>query len=115
MIFPIYSALDNIDDSCVETALNLGCSIARTFWRVIIPMSINGLKTGCLLVGTATLAEFVIPELLGGPDAITFGRVLWTEFFNNLDWPMTCALSISMITVFMLAMFLFRDRDEEQE
>jgi putrescine transport system permease protein len=115
MIFPIYSALDKVDRSCIESAWNLGCSISRTFWTLIVPISINGLKTGCLMVGTASLAEFVIPELLGGAGSVTFGRILWTEFFNNLDWPMTCALSIAMISVFVIPLFLCKDREIEGE
>jgi putrescine transport system permease protein len=114
MIFPIYSALEKIDKSCVESAWNLGCSISRTFWTLILPVSSSGLKAGCLLVGTASLAEFVIPELLGGSDSLTFGRVLWMEFFNNLDWPMTCALSISIIALFVIPLFICRDRERER-
>ncbi|MDR1034982.1 MAG: putrescine ABC transporter permease PotH [Holosporales bacterium] len=114
MILPIYASLEKIDKSCVESAWNLGCGIYKTFWTLIIPMSISGLKTGCLLVGTASLAEFVIPELLGGPDSLTFGRVLWTEFFTNLDWPMTCSLSVSMIVVFSAFFLLCKEEKIRQ-
>jgi putrescine transport system permease protein len=114
MIFPIYSALDRIDKSCVETAWNLGCRISRTFWTLIVPMSMSGLKAGCLLVGTASVTEFVVPELLGGSDSITFGRVLWIEFFNNLDWPMTCAVSISIITVFLIPLIIRKSSERER-
>ncbi|MDR1476286.1 MAG: ABC transporter permease subunit [Holosporales bacterium] len=107
MILPIYAVLEKIDRSCVESSWDLGCKVTRTFWRLTVPLSKDGLKNGCILVSTASLAEFVVPELVGGASTITFGRVLWTEFFNNLDWPMTCAISIVMMSMVMFPSFLF--------
>ena len=42
------------------------------------------------------IQEQAIPELLGGPDTPMIGRVLWTEFFSNRDWPVAAALSVSL-------------------
>ncbi len=102
MIFPIYSILEKYDKSYVEAAHDLGCTPFKTLWKVTIPLCKGGIITGCILVFATTIGEFSIPELLGSSDTLMFGRILWTEFFNNLDWPMTCAISIIMM-IFIIA------------
>lgn len=110
MIFPVYAVLEKLDKSYIEAAYDLGSHPAKAFWRITVPLSRHGILTGCVLVFATSLGEFVIPELLGGPDSITFGRVLWTEFFTNLDWPMACALSIIMMLFIVVPVFIFQKK-----
>ncbi|STH11873.1 putrescine ABC transporter membrane protein [Escherichia coli] len=83
MVLPIYTALIRIDYSLVEAALDLGARPLKTFFTVIVPLTKGGIIAGSMLVFIPAVGEFVIPELLGGPDSIMIGRVLWQEFFNN--------------------------------
>ena len=39
------------------------------------------------------------PDLLGGPDSLMIGRLLWTEFFNNADWPVASAMAVIMLVI----------------
>lgn len=110
MVFPVYAVLEKVDKSYIEAAYNLGCRPTKTFWKITIPLSKSGIATGAILVFSASIGEFVIPELLGGADAVTFGRVLWTEFFSNLDWTMACTLSIVMMCFIILPIFIFQKR-----
>ncbi|SUH38462.1 putrescine transporter permease PotH [Salmonella enterica subsp. enterica] len=55
-----------------------------------------------MLVFIPAVGEFVIPELLGGPDSIMIGRVLWQEFFNNRDWPVASAVAIIMLLLLIV-------------
>ena len=110
MIFPIYAVLEKVDKSYIESAYDLGCHPTKAFWTITIPLSKPGILTGAILVFATSTGEFVIPELLGGADTITFGRVLWNEFFTNLDWPMACALSISMMFFVILPVFIFQKK-----
>ena len=59
----------------------------------------GGIIAGCMLVFIPAVGEFVIPALLGGPDSLMIGRVLWEEFFNNRDWPIASAVAIAMLLV----------------
>jgi putrescine transport system permease protein len=54
--------------------------------------------------------EFVIPSLLGGPDALMIGRVLWDEFFGNRDWPVAAAVAIVLTVVLVLPMLVLQAR-----
>ena len=96
MVLPLYASLEKIDPALTDAAADLGAGPWRVFWRVTLPLSMPGVVAGFLLVFIPAVGEFVIPELLGGPDTPMIGRVLWTEFFSNRDWPVAAALSVSL-------------------
>ena len=110
MIFPIYSILEKLDKAYIEAAYDLGCNPIKTFLKVTLPLCRSGIVTGCIMVFSTSIGEFVIPELLGGPDTLMFGRILWMEFFNNLNWPMTCALSIVMMAFIITPIYVFQKK-----
>lgn len=99
MILPLYATLERMDPALVEAANDLGATPVRAFWRVTFPLSLPGVAAGCLLVFIPASGEFVIPDLLGGPDTPMIGRVLWLEFFQNRDWPVACALATTLAAV----------------
>jgi putrescine transport system permease protein len=96
MVLPLYASLEKIDCALTDAAADLGAGPWRAFWSVTLPLSLPGVLAGLLLVFVPAVGEFVIPELLGGPDTPMIGRVLWTEFFSNRDWPVAAALSVSL-------------------
>ena len=67
-----------------------------------LPLSLPGIWAGVLLVFVPAVGEYVIPELLGGPQAQLIGRVLWDEFFANRDWPTASALACMMLVLLLL-------------
>lgn len=107
MVLPIYTALTRIDYSLVEAALDLGARPMKTFFKIIVPLTKGGIIAGSMLVFIPAVGEFVIPELLGGPDSIMIGRVLWQEFFNNRDWPVASAVAILMLLLLIVPIMLF--------
>ena len=107
MLLPIYAALEKQDRALVEAARDLGASPWRSFLAVTLPLSWAGVAAGGLLVFIPAFGEFVIPDLLGGPDTPMIGRVLWTEFFINRDWPVAAALAMVMIGVLAAPILAF--------
>ncbi|MDR3285266.1 MAG: ABC transporter permease subunit [Holosporales bacterium] len=101
MIMPIYATLDKIETSLVEASLDLGANNWRSFWNITFPLSIPGIMAGCTLVFVPALGEFVIPELIGGSRTLTIGQTIWSEFFNNRDWPLACAIAVLMMCSFI--------------
>ena len=110
MVFPVYAVLEKVDRSYIEAAHDLGCPPTKAFWTITIPLSKSGILTGGIVVFATSIGEFTVPELLGDAETITFGRVLWNEFFSNLDWTMACALSIAMMICVVLPVFLLQRR-----
>ena len=117
MILPIYTALMRLDYSLIEAASDLGARPFRAFLSITLPLTKNGIMAGSMLVFIPAVGEFVIPELLGGPDSLLIGRVLWQEFFNNRDWPVASAVAVVMLTILMVPIIWFYryQRREMQE
>jgi putrescine transport system permease protein len=109
MVLPLYAALARLDYATVEAALDLGCRPWQAFAKVTLPLSLPGIVAGSLLVFIPAVGEFVIPELLGGPDSIMIGRVLWTEFFANRDWPIASAVAIVMLLILVAPIALLQN------
>ena len=107
MILPLYTALMRVDYSLIEAASDLGARPWKTFLTILLPLTKSGIVAGSMLVFIPAVGEFVIPELLGGPDSLLIGRVLWQEFFNNRDWPVASAVAVVMLTLLMIPIIWF--------
>lgn len=114
MVLPIYTALTRIDYSLVEASLDLGARPLKTFFSIIVPLTKGGIIAGSMLVFIPAVGEFVIPELLGGPDSIMIGRVLWQEFFNNRDWPVASAVAIIMLLLLIVPIMWFHKHQQKK-
>jgi putrescine transport system permease protein len=115
MVLPIYGVLERMDWTLLEAAADLGARPLRAFFRVTLPLSVPGIVAGLLLVFIPALGEFIIPELLGGPETLMVGKVLWGEFFNNHDWPFASALAIVLlIAVLLPAALIYRVARREE-
>ena len=112
MVLPIYTALSRIDYSLVEASLDLGARPLKTFFQVIVPLTKGGIIAGSMLVFIPAVGEYVIPELLGGPDSIMIGRVLWQEFFNNRDWPVASSVAIVMLLLIVPILWFHKHQNK---
>jgi putrescine transport system permease protein len=108
MVLPLYTAIEKLDGTLLEAAADLGCTPTRTFFSVTLPLTREGIVAGCMLVFIPATGEFVIPALLGGPDSLMIGRVLWEEFFNNRDWPVASAVAIVLLLLLVGPIMLFQ-------
>jgi putrescine transport system permease protein len=106
MILPIYGSLVRLDEPLVEAAADLGAPPWRVFLAVILPLTLPGIAAGSLLVFIPAVGEFVIPDLLGGPDTLMIGKLLWQEFFDNVDWPAASAVAVALVMVVTLPLLV---------
>jgi putrescine transport system permease protein len=114
MILPLYATLVRQDPALLEAAADLGCRPFRAFLSVTLPLSMPGVIAGSMLVFIPAVGEFVIPDLLGGPDTLMIGKVLWSEFFTNRDWPLASAVAVAMLLLLVVPVVIFQ-RAQEQE
>ncbi len=108
MILPLYATLERLDFDLIEAASDLGATPSRAFWDVTWPLSRPGVIAGCLLVFIPAMGEYVIPYLLGGPETLMIGRVLFDEFFVNKDWPLASAVAVVLLLLLVLPIVLFQ-------
>ncbi len=114
MILPLFATLEKLDLSLLEAAADLGSPPWRSFLDVTLPLSIPGVIAGSMLVFIPAIGEFVIPSLLGGPDNLMIGRVLWDEFFGNRDWPVAAAVSIVFLVFLVGPIALYQHYSVKQ-
>ena len=107
MILPLYSNLSKMDVRLLEAASDLGASAWVAFWKITVPLSRSGIVAGSMLVFIPCVGEYVIPELLGGPQTQMIGRTLWDEFFSNNDWPMACTVAVAMVLLIIVPVAVF--------
>ena len=115
MILPLFGNLAKMDLRLLEAAADLGATPWTGFWKITVPLSKAGIIAGSMLVFIPCVGEFVIPELLGGPETLMIGRVLWDEFFSNNDWPMASAVAVVMILLIIVPLALFNKYQAEAQ
>ena len=111
MILPLFASLERQDPALLEAAADLGASALRRFWSVTVPLAAPGTAAGTLLCFVPIFGEFIIPDLLGGPDTLMLGRALWSEFFANRDWPLASAVAIVTLLALLGPILLFRHEE----
>jgi putrescine transport system permease protein len=108
MILPIYTNLVKHDHTLLEAASDLGATPVAAFFKVTLPLSVSGIVAGSMLVFIPSVGEFVIPELLGGPDTLMIGKLLWSEFFNARNWPGASAVAVVMLIMLIIPITIFQ-------
>jgi putrescine transport system permease protein len=115
MVLPLFGNLSKMDLRLLEAAQDLGASPWVAFWTVTVPLSKAGIIAGSMLVFIPCVGEFVIPELLGGPETLMTGSVVWSEFFSNNDWPLASSLAVTMILLILVPLAIFSKYQAEAQ
>ncbi len=115
MVLPLYATLVRLDLTLLEAAADLGCRPWKQFLRITLPLSMPGVLAGAMLVFIPVMGEFVIPDLLGGPDTLMLGKLMWTEFFSNKDWPLASALAAVLLVVLIIPFMLLRHYEQRNQ
>jgi putrescine transport system permease protein len=116
MVLPLYAILERMDLDLVDAALDLGARPSQAFWDVTWPLARPGVVAGCLLVFIPAMGEYVIPYLLGGPESLMIGRVLFDEFFVNRDWPLASSVAIVLVMLLVVPIvFLQRSQAKDTQ
>jgi len=115
MVLPLYANLAKMDLRLLEAAADLGASPWVAFWTITVPLSKAGIIAGSMLVFIPCVGEYVIPELLGGPQTLMIGRVIWDEFFSNNDWPMASTVAVVMILLIIVPLAVFNKYQAESQ
>jgi putrescine transport system permease protein len=108
MVLPLYATLERMDLDLIEAAQDLGASRSRAFWDITWPLARAGVIAGCMLVFIPAMGEYVIPYLLGGPESLLIGRVLFDEFFVNRDWPLASSVAIMLLLLLVVPIVLMQ-------
>jgi spermidine/putrescine transport system permease protein len=106
MTLPIYLSLDRLDPKLVEAAGDLGATPLQAFRRVVLPLSMPGVWSGCTMVFLLSCGAYVTPQLLGGTSGQMIGNVIASQFLHTNNWPLGAALSIVLMSVVIVFVFV---------
>lgn len=112
MILPIYTALEKIDPSLEEAALDLGVTEMKKFWKVIFPLSLKGVVTGCIMVFLPCMSGFAIPEILGNGNIMLIGNII-EQSFRNMSYNLGSLLALTILFFIFIALIIVNKVDKE--
>lgn len=108
MLLPLYAAIEKIDDRVLQAAADLGAGPLTRFRRIVLPLSKDGIASGCTLVFLLSTGYYAVPLLLGGPDTTLFAETIGNFFHVAGDrWPTGAAFAVIMLTTSLVAVGLF--------
>ncbi|MEK4922878.1 ABC transporter permease [Cytobacillus sp. FSL R5-0569] len=114
MILPIFNALDELNPSFIDASKDLGASSWRTFSRVVFPLTLDGVKSGCQIVFIPALSLFMLTRLIAGNRVITLGTAIEQHFLVTQDWGMGATIAVFLI-IFMVVIMLLTGRRKRGE
>ena len=113
-VLPIYTNIERMDWSIVESAQDLYASRWRIFTQAILPQTLPGLSVALILTFIPALGSFVVPDLLGGAKFMLLGNLIQQEFNAARDWPFGAAVSFGLMLLTLAGLFALR-RTEARE
>lgn len=107
LVLPLYTAIEKLDWSIAEAAMDLGADGPRVFRHAILPQVAPGLVAGVILVFIPATGQFVIPDLLGGAKTALLGNAIQQQFGPSRDWPFGSALALVGMAVVMIGLWIY--------
>ena len=113
VFLPIYASLEHIPRPLIEASQDLGAPPRKTFFRVILPLSLPGLLAGATFAFVLSLGDFLAPLLVGGPSGTMIANLVQSLFGAAYDWPLGASISV-FILIITLAMLALTERVEKR-
>lgn len=107
LVLPLYTAVEKLDWSIAEAAMDLGADGPRVFRHAILPQVAPGLVAGVILVFIPATGQFVIPDLLGGAKTALLGNAIQQQFGPSRDWPFGSALALVGMAIVLLGLWIY--------
>jgi spermidine/putrescine transport system permease protein len=111
MLIPISANLRQIDSSLLQAAQDLGATAGQRFCKILLPLSLPGIRLGCIMVFLPAISLFFIPDILGGARVLLLGNLI-QDAFSNGQWPLGAALCVMLLLpiTFISSLPLWRQR-----
>ncbi|WP_108661252.1 ABC transporter permease [Acuticoccus kandeliae] len=107
MVVALIPSIRALDPRLVRAALSLGASPARTFAKIVLPLTLPGLAAGSILVFTMAVGYFVTPAILGGGRATTIAMAIRNQVQVLVNLPLAAATSVALLVVSLGALLLY--------
>lgn len=105
MILPIATSLSQVDPRLAAASTSLGGGAWRTFWKIIFPLTLPGVISGCLLVFAITVSSFVTPSIIGGGQVMFMPTLIYQQAVVLLNGPFAATVSAILLSVVLVVVF----------
>ncbi|MFL6557600.1 MAG: ABC transporter permease [Bacillus sp. (in: firmicutes)] len=107
MVLSIMGSLERIDPSVIRASQNLGASSIRTFFSVILPLTLPGIFAGSVMVFSLGVSSFVTPAILGGPQVKVMSFLTYEQVGIMLNWPYGSAIGFLLIFIATITIIIY--------
>ena len=115
MVLPLYAAIEKLDQAQIEASFDLGADFLNTLFRVVVPQTMSGIFSGCIMVFIPSLGAFFISDIMGGGNADVIGNLIQRQFQAANDWPLGAALSILLIAITLALVKIYQRAGGDME
>lgn len=105
LIIPVYAMLEKMPVEFLQASFDLGAGRFTTFWRVIFPLTLPGVIAGITSVFALSVGDFVAALLVGGPEGIMIGNIIWSLFGSAFQW--TLGAANGLVLILLVAFILY--------
>lgn len=118
MVLPLLTNIERLDNRLIDAARDLGANRLTTFRRIVLPLTMPGILSGCILVFLPAMTIFYIPDLLGGSKSILLGNLIQNQFLIAQNWPLGSAISVVFTLLLAILLLVYwrsmRHKDPEE-
>lgn len=107
MLLPLLTVMGQIDPSLAEASRALGGSRWRTFFRVILPLSLPGWIAGATLVFASATTAFISQQVIGGARLVYLPSLIWQQAMVVYNWPFAAVASVTLLVSVLAGVSLF--------
>jgi spermidine/putrescine transport system permease protein len=105
MVVPLIGVLENLDDSLIEAAYDLGANMWTILFRIIIPHAVPGIVSGSIVVFMLTLGNYLTPNLMGGKNSLWFTEQIYNQFIASFNWNQGSAFGFLLLALSSLVIW----------
>ena len=106
MILPIYASIERLGPAVREAAGDLYATPFSVLRKVLVPLTLPGIVAGCIFVFVPSLGNFIVPDLLGGGQAIMVGNLIQQQFLQARDWPFGATIAMAVVVLMLVLLFV---------
>ncbi|WP_321894848.1 ABC transporter permease [Paraburkholderia heleia] len=106
MVLSIIPVLRSVDRRLEESARVLGAGAWRAFFLVTLPLSVEGIVTGCLIVFMIVNGSFIGSLLLGGGTVVTLPLLIFQQFSQSQDMGLASAMGNLLLIVVLVCLYV---------
>lgn len=99
-------AIASIEPDLERAAKNCGASQWETFRHVVLPLARPGITASTIVVFTISMANYSIPDLLGGGTLSFVANFIYNKVFGTLNYPFAAVLSLVLVIVASLVILV---------